>query len=281
MTDDITIRHLTQPQQMQAAVDLQKEYWGEAAENLVPGHMLLSLAKHGGPIIGAYLNERLVGLSIGFIGTLAQADSGEGATDKLVLMSKRALVTDAMQGRGIGEKLKQAQYDYAVALGIKLITWTFDPLLARNAYFNLRKLGAVVQSFVQDPYSAVSAGDVGALAGDRLVANWWVGHRHVQDRSEGDYYQRSSPLIRTRLEDGLLKPDGFYNPTGAEPIVLQIPRDISEVDQRDPALGQVWRGVVREAFTRLLARGYIVMDFWRMDDERYYVFREDDGTFRF
>ena len=280
MMHDITIQRLQDPQAMQAVVTLQQEYWGADADNLVPGHMLLSLASYGGLILGAYDGDTLVGASIGFIGTKANPDAHEAAADQLVVMSKRAIVSKSHQGQGIGEMLKRKQYEIAAAYGIKLVVWTFDPLLSRNAYFNLHKLGAVGQRFIIDPYDTVTGANAASMSGDRIVAHWWVGHPHVSDRSKRNY-RGALHINQTYEQDGLLLPDSWQKPRDTTTALMQIPADIATIEQTSTQLAQNWRYHVRDVFSYMLGHGYIATDFWRHEGRSYYVFTPDDGTFAF
>jgi chorismate synthase len=279
---DITIRRLHSPQHMHALVELQKEYWGEDADNLVPGHMLLSLAAYSGLILGAYEgdSDTLVGGSIGFIGTKANPDEREAAAEQLVVMSKRAIVSANHQGKGIGEALKRKQYDIAAAYNIKLVIWTFDPLLSRNAYFNLHKLGAVGQQFILDPYASVTSANAASMSGDRIVAHWWVRHPHVTERGKRAYHE-AAQINQTAMHNGLLTPTDLHDVDAAQTARLQIPADFADLQAADAGLAQAWRSHVRQGFQHMMQAGYIVTDFWRHQGHSYYVFTPDDGSFAF
>ncbi|MBN1963944.1 MAG: hypothetical protein JW910_04825, partial [Anaerolineae bacterium] len=139
--ESVEIRRLVTWDDMIPFEALQRAVWGDDPAMLVPQHMLASIARSGGLVLGAYAGDQLVGGVISFLGT----DMGDGtrpAMANLKLYSKRTAVLEAYRDHGIGYRLKMAQRMFALERGIRLITWTFDPLLSRNAHVNVRKLGA-------------------------------------------------------------------------------------------------------------------------------------------
>src|SRR5690606_24744048 len=100
---EITIRTLHSADEMSAAVDLQRVYWGNNMEDLVPEHMLLSIARYGGHIHAAYDGNRMVGLLMGFLGADIDPDEASDAPSQLYVMSKRMVVLPEYRGQKIGE----------------------------------------------------------------------------------------------------------------------------------------------------------------------------------
>jgi predicted GNAT superfamily acetyltransferase len=273
MEADLIIRTLHSPAEMRAAVELQKIYWGDDMSDIVPLHMLLSMAHYGGQVLGAFVDDRMVGLLIGFLGAKIQPGEPSNAASSLLLMSKRMVVLPEYRNYKIGERLKLAQRDYAIEHGIQLVTWTFDPLLSRNAYLNLHKLGAVGQAYQVDFFGQDAANPT--LSGDRLVANWWVIHPHTQDRSSRAY--GNAPVIN-EVKGGT--PVGFeLHPANIQ--LLELPSDFQTLEHTDPAAAGVWRSHMREAFQMLLSAGYIATDVLRQGEQSFYVFTKDDGSFTF
>jgi predicted GNAT superfamily acetyltransferase len=179
------IRELRTFDEMKMAVDLQRTYWGDSIESVVPAHMLFSMASHGGHVIGAFDGELLVGVLIDFLGT-AENEPYRPAMANLQLVSKRMLVLPEYRGQGVGYKLKKRQREYAMRQGIRLISWTFDPLLAANAHLNIRKLGAICTTYLEDYYGVGDEGGLSILgSSDRLLAEWWVTNRRVEERLNG------------------------------------------------------------------------------------------------
>jgi predicted GNAT superfamily acetyltransferase len=277
MTEGIHIRLLTVPVEMDAAVELQKIYWGEDMSNLVPAHMLLSIARHGGHIHGAYDGNTLVGIVIGFLGADYDGDAAVGASDRLLLMSKRMVVLPEYRSKKIGEDLKRAQRDFALRHGVQLVTWTFDPLLARNAYLNLHKLRAVGQYYVEDYFGGGASSSV--MSADRLVANWWVSHPHSDGHDLAD--ATNAPIVNPISSDAELALPTDFVIADAAVLRLEIPVDFQALEAEHVAHAQEWRRYVRMAFQQLLGAGYLATDMLRSGNRVFYVFTRDDGTFDF
>lgn len=284
--DAITIKMLHTPAQMDAAVELQKVYWGEDMGDLVPSHMLLSIVRYGGHVHGAFDGDKMVGMLLGFVGADIEPESEQDAPSRMLIMSKRMVVLPAYRGQKIGENLKLAQADYARRHGIQLVTWTFDPVLSRNAYLNLHKLGGVGQYYVQDYFG--KAADNPVLSADRLVVNWWVDRQFSRPESYEDYAIVNE--IRQN-EQGLLVP-GDIHIGSADVLALELPMEFVALQNINPELGHRWRMHVRDAFQALLHAGYVVTDFMRQKsaatrtfaqarDSVYYIFTRDTGHYTF
>ena len=266
---DITIRRLTTAREFDQAVELQKTYWGEDASNLVPRHMMHSLAKHGGHLLGAYRDEALLGLVIGFIGTANDnaKPRSEPAAERLLIMSKRMLVLPQYRGQSIGFALKMAQRDFALNQSIPLVTWTFDPLLAPNAHLNIRKLGGVIQGYVVN-YFALEGTDT--LTSDRLIVEWWVGTKRVRACAAGNpsrislhqHLEQDTPVFSSADE---CDPDIDLSAEAAlsESIqcLVEIPANILKLEATAPRLAQRCRQQIREIIPQLLCAGYSIADF--------------------
>ncbi len=273
MDTNVTIRALSGIQEMQQAVDLQKIYWGDDMSDIVPLHMLLSMASYGGHVLGAFLNGKMVGLLMGFLGAKITAEDHEPAHKTLLVMSKRMVVLPEYRNYKIGERLKLAQRDFAIAHDVQLVTWTFDPMLSRNAYLNLHKLGAVGQGYQSDFFGAAATNPT--LSGDRLVANWWVMHPHTIDRTTRDY---ADLPIASDVSDGLPR---SFTLRDAESMLLEVHSDFQALEKQNPSAARRWRDYMREAFPSLLTAGYLATDVIRREDRSFYVFTRHDGSFSF
>jgi predicted GNAT superfamily acetyltransferase len=274
---EIGIRTLHTSEEFAAAVELQKVYWGEDMSDQVPSHMLLSIARYGGHVHGAFDGDKMVGLLIGFLGAHYHSDTDD-ATTCLLIMSKRMVVLPAYRGQKIGENLKLAQRDFARQHHVQLVSWTFDPLLSRNAYLNLHKLGAIGQEYVVDFFGSGASNPV--MNADRLVANWWVNHPHLEKPAPVNLFHTPIANAVSLTEGGLLIPHEFRLPEH-DVLRLEIPEEFLALERIDPVLGKQWRDYIRFAFQRLLEAGYIATDFMRVENRVFYVFTRDDGTFNF
>lgn len=271
---EITIRPLFGLEEMRAMVELQRTYWGEDAESVVPAQMLFSLANHGGHVLAAFDGDQPVGMLVGFIGT-DSAVTDRPALANLQLVSKRMVVLPDYRGAGIGFRLKAAQRDLANQQGIRLVTWTFDPVMALNAHLNLRKLGGVCTRYYQDYYGTVEDGGLVLLGtSDRLCVDWWVTSRRVEERLRG---KRNDLTLEQVLAAGapILNPAesgaaGWPVPRSAPPqfgegalALLEIPPDFNGLLAQDVELARDWRSHTRAMFVQAFARGFIVSDFLR------------------
>lgn len=275
---EIVYRALKSPEEMERAVDLQKNYWGEDGLSLVPSHMLLSMANYGGQVLGAYDGERLVGVLMGFIGADISHEDSTPAAQRLLVMSKRMIVLPEYRSHKIGEQLKQRQRQYALQHGIPLVTWTFDPLLARNAYLNIHKLGAIGQHYQLDYFGAHASNPT--LSADRLVANWWVAHPHLERPAERPH--PDAPCFnRVEHRPDFPVPHDLHPLTDEAQWLLEIPADFHALQARESKLSAHWRAHIRQAMQALFGAGYLATDVIRYHERVYYVFTRDDGSFSF
>jgi predicted GNAT superfamily acetyltransferase len=273
----IDIRPLRSLDEMRAMVDLQRVYWGDDLESVIPAHMLFSLANHGGHVLGAFDAARPVGVLVGFLSTHTE-EPRRPAMANLQLFSKRMVVLPEYRGQGIGYRLKLAQRDIAIAEGIRLVIWTFDPLMAPNAHLNIRKLGAVCNNYHENYYGTSSEGGLARLgSSDRLMAEWWVTNRRVEERINGSrtdltlsHYLEAATVIlnaSTRSDDGILLPaEQVIIPTGSLALI-EIPNRYTALEASNPQLARSWRLHIRYVFQQAMARGYSVTDFVTADYE--------------
>lgn len=267
--DSVKIERLLSAAQHDQAVELQKTYWGADAKNLVPRHMLFSIAHYGGHILGAYDGHELIGFVIGFVGTDIDVDDNDArpAMANLLIMSKRMLVLPAYRGRNIGYRLKMAQRDIAMKQAIRLVTWTVDPLLAANAHLNIRKLGAVIQRFSANYFGL---DENHSLRADRLIVDWWVSHRRVAERAAGrgsklslrQYLDVRAPIVnRADASGDWLRPRPMTAVPGSSFALVEIPAEFRELEVAHRPLADQWRYHIRDVFSKMLSADFVVTDF--------------------
>jgi predicted GNAT superfamily acetyltransferase len=267
---DIEIRALRSLDEMRAVVELQKTYWGDDLESVVPAHMLFTLANHGGHVLAAYDGDKLVGALIGLLGTDSQ-DTRRPAMANLQLVSKRMIVLPEYRSHGIGYRLKMMQRDIALQMGVRLVTWTFDPLLAANARLNIRKLGAVSQQYFDNYYGSADAGGLTRRGwSDRLLVEWWVTSRRVEERiygKRGDltlqhYLEADTPILNPTIvtADGLPVPPDTVQLVSGSLALIEIPVDLAAVEA-NAMLVDTWRRSIRTVFRQMFSEGFIVTDF--------------------
>ncbi len=259
-------------EEMYPAVELQKLYWGNDIESVVPAHMLFTIATTGGHVLAAMDaadGGRMIGVLIGLVAI------DDAHPPQLSIASKRMVVLPDYRSRGIGYQLKLAQREVAMRQGIELVTWTFDPLLAKNAHLNMHKLGCIGPAYLQDYYGMDDSTGLATLgSSDRLQVAWWVAEQRVISIIEGQrsqlrhHLERGAAFINTtRQIDSVPHPiDGFNDPAGAVAL-LEVPLDYPGIVEDDPPLAMAWRQHTRALFQQLMAAGYIVMDFIRETHE--------------
>ncbi|MGI5455249.1 chorismate synthase [Streptomyces sp. CA-249302] len=204
-----------------------------------PAEVLHSLVHAGGAVHAAYDGARLAGASVAVFGP-------GGDTYSLV----------AAADQGLGTAVKQAQRDWALGLGARVMRWTFDPLVGRNARFNLTKLGATGTEYLVDFYGPMADGVNDGDESDRLTVTWELGaptpsypsypsHREITDRE-------TAPATRTAPDGGTL---AFRDRAGRH-VWCRVPQDIVGLRAADPGLALRWRRAVREVFTEAFAAGF-------------------------
>ena len=167
MSEEIEIRTLQTEQEFRDAVALQKAIW-EYDDNtdVLPARFFIVALKVGGQVFGAFHAGEMVAFLL--------AIPGLKPSGKPYLHSQMMGVLPAHRNSRIGRRLKLRQREDAIARGIELIEWTFDPLELKNAWFNVEGLGAIIRTYVRNQYGMSSSVLHGSLPTDRCVAEWWV-----------------------------------------------------------------------------------------------------------
>jgi len=287
------IRLLHRMDEMVEAVALQRTYWGDDLESVIPAHMLFSLAMGGGHVLAAFDRQQMIGVLVGFLGTLPD-EPDRPAMANLQMVSKRMVVLEAYRGQGVGYHLKREQRRLAIKQGIRLITWTFDPLLAPNAHLNIRKLGAISRTYYPDYYGTAPESGLAPLgSSDRFLAEWWVTQYRAEERMTGsrrplmlaDYLSAATPItnLSSLNAAGLPEPpDSALVPGGALALV-EIPVDYAALTQQDVGLAGRWRQHTRVLLQTLLQRRFIVTDFLREPyagvERTFYLLSQPEGVF--
>jgi predicted GNAT superfamily acetyltransferase len=168
------IRELCTHEELREVVALQKTIWGFEDADLLPFRMLVVATKIGGQLLGAFDGDRMIAFCLAIPGLKADGTA--------YLHSHMLGVLAEYRNHGVGRQLKLRQRDDALARGIDLIEWTFDPLEIKNAHFNVERLGAIVRRYLRNQYGASSSPLHGGLPTDRLVAEWWI--REPRTRAE-------------------------------------------------------------------------------------------------
>src|SRR5947207_1761826 len=170
-TMPVELRRCHGIEDFRACVTLQKEVWNFTDAELVPLRMFVVADKVGGQVMGAFEGNTLVGFALSVPGT---------RSGHIYLHSHMLAVRKDHRNSGLGRQLKMMQREEALARGIELIEWTFDPLEIKNAYLNIEKLGAIVRRYNINQYGITSSPLQGGLPSDRLIAEWWLRSKRVE-----------------------------------------------------------------------------------------------------
>jgi predicted GNAT superfamily acetyltransferase len=173
--DAIAIRRCEGLDELRACVALQKEIWNFTDAELVPLRMFVVAEKVGGQVMGAFAGGQMIGFALSVPGT---------RSGHVYLHSHMLAVAKEHRNGGLGRRLKLLQREDALARGIELIEWTFDPLEIKNAYLNIEKLGAIARRYNINQYGITSSPLQGGLPSDRLIAEWWLKSRRVESLLE-------------------------------------------------------------------------------------------------
>lgn len=249
MNQAIEIRECKTLAEMAGCVELQREVFALPEIEISPVRHFIVTKNAGGFILGAFHGEELVG----FVLSVPAFLRGEKA-----FYSHMTAVKALFQSFGIGGRLKWAQRERALAEGVKYVKWTFEPWKARNAYFNLEKLGAIVSEYQPNFYgidsTTYSTGGVPiGLASDRLFAEWHLESEKVINLSAGEKFNESRTAV----------------------LEVETISDWSELVGRDPKAAIAEQGRIKDEFEAAFAAGLIGRGFIRDDEHPRYVLYKD------
>ncbi len=239
-TRHIEIESLTTEQQFRDVVSLQKTIWGFDDIELMPVRFFVVATKVGGQVFGAYESGRMV--------AFCSAIPGLKPGGRAFLHSQMLGVLSEYRDFGVGRRLKLRQRDDAMARGIELIEWTFDPLEIKNAYFNIERLGAVVRRYVRNQYGTTTSHLHGSLPTDRCTAEWWVGTERVRGIVAGE--PAEFPTIEARIE---------------------VPANIGELRRNEPKTAREIQNRISDEFEVAFSKGLTVVGLNRTPEEGTYL----------
>jgi predicted GNAT superfamily acetyltransferase len=209
--------------EFRACVALQREIWEETDLEIEPTTMFVVAAHTGGQVLGVFDDGKLVAYILAVVG-LHQ--------DTPYLHSHHAGVHAGYRDRGVGRMIKLFQREEALARGIRLIEWTFDPLELRNAHFNLNRLGAICRQYRPDHYGVTTSPLHRGLATDRLVAEWHL----------------DSPRVVAAINGAIKEPSA--------PAAVELPSELEQWKRSDAEQVRRLQQRLCEEFTNWFARGY-------------------------
>jgi predicted GNAT superfamily acetyltransferase len=296
MSSEWYIKILDTPAEMEAVEALQRQVWPGSETDVVPLHLLVTASHNGGLVIGAYQPEsggpdRLVGFVFGFAGLYFTPD---GPRPKHC--SHMLGVDPQLRDQGLGFALKRAQWQMVRHQGLDRITWTYDPLLSRNAYLNIAKLGAVCNLYHREVYGDMRDGLNQGLPSDRFEVDWWVNSQRVERRLSrkarlrldlAHFLAAGAEIVNPSTGNGQIWPTPGpvpELPDGEETslLLVEIPADFQGLKTADRDLAGAWREHTRALFEGLFASGFLVTDFIFLPGRHsrsYYVLSHGESTF--
>ncbi len=299
------LRILETPEEIALVEELQRHVWSGNETEVVPSHILITAIHNGGLIIGAFVQEdeseaeTMVGFVFGFPGMYSTPDG-----PRLKHCSHMLAVLPEYRDQGVGFILKRAQWQMVRHQGVDRITWTYDPLLSRNAYLNVSKLGAVCNTYRRNEYGELRDTMNEGLPSDRFQVDWWVNSHRVNRRLSrharrplnlGHYLGGGAQLINPTAMDTngfphpgsseryepLLRPSSTGKPDVAPILLVEIPSNFHQLKAADINLALRWRLHARGLFEDLFNQGYLVTDFVLSKDDHprsFYILVHGDST---
>lgn len=236
---DIVVRSLQTVEEMYVGVRLQQQIWAYSEIDTVPDQIFIVAKETGGQVLAAFQGNTPVGFALAFV-------ARHGC--KTHLHSHMVAVLPEYQNRGVGRALKLAQRDDAIARGFDLIDWTFDPLQLKNANFNISRLGAIVRRYLPNCYGRTSSPLHAGLPTDRLVAEWWLQSKRVEDALQNNSHRIAQNALR-----------------------ISIPVAIRKITNSDPAEAERIQSHCRQQFERHFAAGRVAVAFELEEQQGNYV----------
>lgn len=244
---NVELRPLSTQQHFEDAIGVMAATWG--AFQLPPREILTALAHSGNVPYGAYQGDRLAGVVLGWLG-----DDGHG----LHVHSHMLAALPDRRHRGIGYALKLAQRAQALDQDVHVARWTFDPLVARNAWLNLGKLGAIADGFERAFYGEMTDDINRGDRTDRLVIRWALD----PEPAARPIPERLRPVLRASGDPARPAPV-LADAPGPEGAIVEVPVDHPDLRRRAPELGARWRDASADALERCFDAGLIVSGFDR------------------
>jgi predicted GNAT superfamily acetyltransferase len=256
--EDILIRECTAIDELDNCIRLQREVFGLTDLEVTPRRHLIVSRQAGGWTLGAFVQATLVG----FVHTLAAVRGG----DEIFGYSHMMAVAQTYQNQGVGARLKWSQRARMLQEGRSFIKWTWDPMQARNAHFNLNRLGVTVSTYAENFYGTdyvtsptlQSVGEAETITGpgidsDRLFADWQLQSPRVMALAN----RGSDSKIMTQPQ-----------------VTIQIPTDWTKLWKEDPAQAKQEQLRVRHEFQKAFTAGLVAAAFERSAEEPRYLLYE-------
>jgi predicted GNAT superfamily acetyltransferase len=279
----IEIRPLQTIEEYQQAEHVQRLAWDIAGDlEVTPLHMLVTIQKNGGLVLGAFDDSHLVGFLCGFM--------GRSADGRLKHCSHQMGILPTHRSHGLGQRLKWRQRELVLQQGLNWITWTYDPLETANAHLNITRLGAVCRTYLRNVYGELQDGLNHGLPTDRFQVDWWLDSPRVVARRDGiasaprslaEAIEMGAATVNSvSFSNGIPEPQGWEQVT--TPLALvEVPAHFQRLKSHSPETAKSWRTTTRDVFESYFKRGYSVTDLLRHQadgrDRCLYLLQSDDA----
>jgi predicted GNAT superfamily acetyltransferase len=269
----IEIRPLQSMAEMHMVEEIERATWSMTDLEITSAHLLHALQHNGAPLLGAFDGPKMIGFTLGVLATVEGLTEriDQVAAARLKLYSVVSGVLPEYQHMGVGYALKRAQREFALRIGVRLITWTYDPLESLNGRFNIGKLGAVCHTYLRNFHGEMTGINAG-LETDRFEVEWWVTSNRVQRRM--GQKQRGALSLDAMLaagallvneatfdSQGLPTPPPNYVSHPSNLILVEIPAHFQALKRQNFALALRWRAHTRDLFEKLFESDFVVTDF--------------------
>ena len=251
------IAEVHDPDEVRQIVPIIKSAWGFRELDSLVKDIVVAMKFHGGVVIGAYDDDKLVGMNFGFPGRRNNYD---------YFYSHMTGVLEGKKYSGIGYSLKMYQKEWARNHGYDMIAWTFDPLMSLNANFNIHKIGAFSRTFLTNFYGEMEDSINAGIRTDRFVAELWLDYKRPDSMGDADIALDRNGKVSRDLES--------ITERGKSAIVF-IPENFNAVKRSGIAEAARWRDSSRKALELLFGSGFVAVDF-HSGAESYYILARDD-----
>lgn len=281
----ITIRPVGDVEGSRWLQEVQRRTWGNPERDVIPTHILVTLAKNGGLVLGAFAPDgpAETGGMVGFVaGWLGTAPGTGGQPPRLKHCSHIAGVLPEWQSRGVGRLLKLAQRQTVLDQAVTdYVTWTYDPLYRANGAFNLHSLGAISTTYIRNIYGEMTDALNAGVPTDRCQVDWYLRSPRVlnvvadtpQERAWDFTTMQFVPTAQTA--SGLPQPQPQPLRFDGNPLALPLPADLAAIRQHDRALLLEWRLFLRDALETAFAAGYVLVDCVNVPGRGWYYLLEE------
>jgi predicted GNAT superfamily acetyltransferase len=261
---NLPIAELSELDDLRELAELFAAVWGRPSEPPINSDLLRALAHSGNYLAGTRSEGRLIGGIVGWLGGHPPHD--------LHMHSHILGVVPGVEARGLGFALKQHQRRWCLERSIGAVEWTFDPLVRRNAYFNLTKLGAEASRYLVDFYGAMDDGINAGDESDRILIRWELTSEKATQAADGKPAEPAVDEGAARILVVGQHEEPVTQDLHGRTALLQVPDDIVALRRRAPELARAWRHAVRAGLGDAMSAGYRVAAVTR---DGWYVLRSD------